>query len=133
MPDNLHSKTQGLVGTFFAERRHWLPIYPVFSVRLKLRKSLYLVPDVAVFHPTEPLQPVPETPPLVVVEVLSLDDKMSKVREKLAEYSSWGITHVWLVDPHSKRMYIWNAGLVEMSTLRIPTLRFELTPADIFE
>jgi len=30
-------------------------------------------------------------------------------------------------------MYIWNAGLVEVSTLRISELAFELTPADIFE
>lgn len=58
---------------------------------------------------------------------------MTKVREKLAEYRAWGVTNVWLVDPHSKRMYIWNTELVEVSTLRIPQLRFQLTPTDMFE
>jgi hypothetical protein len=30
-------------------------------------------------------------------------------------------------------MYIWNTELVEVSTLRIPELRFQLTPTDMFE
>jgi Uma2 family endonuclease len=133
LPDYLHSKTQGLVGAFFAQLCHQLPIYPALSVRLKLRESLYLIPDVAVFHPTEPQQPVPDTAPLIAIEVLSLDDKLTKVREKLEEYRAWGVPHVWLVDPHSKRLYTCDAGLIEVPTLGIPELGVEVTPADIFE
>jgi len=58
---------------------------------------------------------------------------MADVRNKLAEYRAWGVTHVWLVDPYSKRMYTCNAELVEVSTLRITELGVELKPADIFE
>ena len=58
---------------------------------------------------------------------------MADVRNKLGEYRSWGVPHVWLVDPHSKRMYTCNAGLLEVATLRIPELGVELKPADIFE
>jgi Uma2 family endonuclease len=58
---------------------------------------------------------------------------MAEVRNKLAEYRAWGVTHVWLVDPHSKRMYTYDAELVEVSTLRIPELDVELIPADLFE
>jgi Uma2 family endonuclease len=58
---------------------------------------------------------------------------MADVRNKLAEYRTWGVTHVWLVDPHFKRMYTCDAELVEVSILRIPELNIELTPADIFE
>jgi len=133
LPDYLHSKTQGLLIVLLSALRKAFPVFVCPELRLRLRPGLYRIPDVSVFYPTEPQGRVPDTPPLVAVEVLSLDDKMTKVREKLAEYSAWGITHVWLVDPHSKRMYIWNAGLVEVSTLRISELAFELTPADIFE
>jgi Uma2 family endonuclease len=58
---------------------------------------------------------------------------MADVRNKLAEYRAWGVTHVWLVDPHSKRMYTRDAELVEVPTLKIPELGVEVTPADIFE
>jgi Uma2 family endonuclease len=133
LPDYLHSKTQGLLIALFIALRKAFPVFVCPELRLRVRPGLFRIPDVCMFYPTEPQGRVPATPPLVAVEVLSLEDKMTKVRKKLAEYSAWGITHVWLVDPHSKHMYIWNAGLVEVSTLRIPELRFELTPADIFE
>lgn len=133
LPDYLHSRVQGVVGVFFAELRPGLPVYPAFSVRLKLRERLYLVPDVAVFYPNEPKERVPSSPPFVAIEILSPDDRMTDVRNKLAEYRQWGVSHVWLVDPHSKRMYTCDPELIEVSTLRIPELGVELTPADIFE
>jgi Uma2 family endonuclease len=133
LPDFVHSKTQGLVGIFFAQFRHVLPIYPALSVRLKLRQTLCLIPDVAVFYPNEPQERVPASPPFVAIEILSPDDRMADVRNKLAQYRAWGVTHVWLVDPHAKRLYTCDAGLVEVATLRIPELGVEVTPADIFD
>jgi Uma2 family endonuclease len=132
LPDYLHSKTQGLVGAFFAQFGRVLPIYPALSVRLKLRESLYLIPDVAVFYPNEPQERVPATPPFVAIEILSPDDRMADLRNKLAEYRAWAVTYMWLVDPHSKRMYTCDAELVEVSVLKITELDLELKPADIF-
>jgi Uma2 family endonuclease len=37
---------------------------------------------------------VPDTPPLIVVEILSPDDRLTEVREKLEEYRAWGVPHV---------------------------------------
>ena len=65
--------------------------------------------------------------------MLSPDDKLAEVRKKLDEYRAWGVPHVWLVDPHSKRLYTCEAGLTEVATLKIPELGIEVTPADIFE
>lgn len=111
-------------------------VYPVFvcpELRVQVRPGLIRIPDVSVFYPDEPQERVPSTPPFVAIEILSLDDKMADVRNKLAEYRAGGVTHVWLVDPHSKRMYTCNAELVEVSVLRITELGLELKPADIFE
>ena len=43
------------------------------------------------------LELVPTIPPFVAIEILSPDDRMTDVRNKLAEYRAWGVTHVWLV------------------------------------
>ena len=64
---------------------------------------------------------------------MSPDDRLTAVREKLEEYRAWGVKHVWLVDPHSRRMYACDAGLTEVATLRVPEIDAELTPSDIFE
>jgi Uma2 family endonuclease len=133
LPDYLHSKTQGLLILLLGALRKTFPVFVCPELRLQVRPGLYRIPDVAVFYPNEPQERVPCTPPLVAIEILSLDDRMADVRNKLAEYRTWGVTHVWLVDPHSKRMYTCDAELVEVSILRIPELNIELTPADIFE
>jgi len=74
-----------------------------------------------------------DNPPFIAIEVLSPDDKLAKVLEKLEDYRDWGVPHVWLVDPHLKRLYTCDAGLTKVATLQIPALGIELTPADIFE
>ena len=132
-PDLLHSLTQGLLVAFFAAFRKKLPVFVCLELRLKVRPSLFLILDVCVFHPVEPKIAVPDAPPLLAVEILSPDDRHTEVREKLEEYRIWGVPHVWLVDPHLKRMYICDPGLKEVPTLCIPELGIEVTPADIFE
>jgi Uma2 family endonuclease len=133
LPTYLHGKTQGLLMAFFVALRKTLAVFPASELRLKIRSNLVLIPDVCVFHPTEPTQEYPDTPPFIAIEILSPDDKLTDVREKLEIYKTWGVPHVWLVDPHSRRMYTCDAGLTEVPTLRIPELNIELTPAEAFD
>jgi Uma2 family endonuclease len=117
---------------FFGLLQKRLSVYPSVETRMRVRPNVVWIPDVAVFYPTEPAL-LPESPPLVVVELLSLDDRMPSVREKLAEYRAWGVLHVWLVDPHPRRLYIWDGDLKEVNSLKIPELDIEVLPGDIFD
>ena len=132
LPDYTHGRTQALIGICFEARRKKFSLYAASETRVKLREGRYLIPDVSVFRPA-PAPGVPDKPPFVVIEILSPDDRMADVRDKLEEYKAWGVPHVWLVDPHSRRMYTCEAGLTETATLKIPELSVEITPADIFE
>ena len=132
LPDYLHGRVQGAIFAFFWALRTELALFPCVETRMRLRSSLVLIPDVAVFYPDEPAR-VPDTPPLVVAEVLSIDDRLTAVREKLEEYRAWGVPHVWLVDPHGKRLYMCEKGLVEVTSLKIPDLSIELLPNRIFD
>ena len=132
LPDYLHGKTQALLAAFFLALGEQLSLHPCVETRMRVRPNRYLIPDVAVFHPDEP-DAVPETPPLVVIEILSPDDRMGEVREKLEDYRTWGVPHVWLVDPRSRRFYTCDPGLTEASSLRVPELGIEITPRDLFK
>ena len=132
LPDYLHGKTQLLLAAFFAALRKRPSIFPCTEMRVNVRSRRYVIPDLAVFRPEEPSR-VPETPPLVAIEILSLDDRLAEVRDRLEEYKAWGVAHVWLVDPHSRRMYIYEAGLLEAQSLRLSELGVEVTSADIFD
>jgi len=131
-PDYLHGKVQALLASIFFALRGKFPVFPCVETRMKIRTGLYLIPDVAVFYPDEP-ELVPEKPPLVAIEVLSLDDGLTAVREKLEEYRAWGVPHVWLVDPHSRRLYTCDAGLTEVAKLAAPELGIEIGSAHVFE
>jgi|SRR5215472_5881672 Uma2 family endonuclease len=131
LPDRLHSLTQLLLAAYFISKRSQkLWAYP--ELRLKIRDRVYLIPDLCVFHPQDPKELVPATPPFIAIEILSPDDRMSEARAKLDEYRAWGVHHVWLLDPHQRRMYTCDAGLVEVAALSIPELGLEVTPADVF-
>jgi Uma2 family endonuclease len=132
LSDYLHGKTQLLLAAFFAALRKRLSIFPCTETRMRIRSRRYVIPDLAVFWRDEP-SGVPETPPLVAVEILSLDDRLAEVRDKLEEYKTWGVPHVWLVDPQPRRMYTYHAGLIERPVLQISELGVEVTGLDIFE
>jgi Uma2 family endonuclease len=131
--DTAHGSAHASVGAFFVLRCRGLHLFPCSSVRLKVREELYLVPDISVFWPDEPVLAFPDRPPLIVIEILSDGDRLTAVRSKLGEYRAWGVPHVWLVDPYLRKLYACDAGLTEVATLRVPELDLELRPEHIFE
>ena len=133
LPDTLHSRAQALIAFFFETLRQRLSVFAYPELRLKLREGLVLIPDVCVYWPERPASRFPEVPPLVAIEILSTDDRLTSVREKLEEFRAWGVKHVWLVDPHSRRMYTCDAGLTGVAKLPVTEIDAELTPSDIFE
>lgn len=50
-----------------------------------------------------------EVAPELVVEILSPDDRMSEVREKLRDYFSVDVLAVWLVDPALRQILVYRS------------------------
>lgn len=132
MPTYLHGKCQLRLGIFLMALSERLKLYPSADVRMRLPGERILIADIAVFHPVEP-QVVPDSPPLIAIEILSPDDRLREVRAKLEEYREWGILHVWLVDPESRVFYTFDRKFLEVDTLAIPELGVEVRPTDIFK
>ena len=93
------------------------------------------IPDVCVTL-TEPETDVLQEPPYIAIEILSKDDAMSDVLEKLAEYATIGTLNIWLFDPRARLMYTYQPGRLEQVTAEaIATTgepRIELGRAEIF-
>lgn len=133
--DYFHGSVQSKLSYLFLNLHYGsgAPIRALTEVRHRVNGERYLVPDLAVQWTTSPEMLVPDYPPLIAIEVLSPSDTLSAVREKLAEYRDWGVPHVWLIDPHARVFYLYDAkGLHEVPTLPVPELTFELTPAEVF-
>jgi Uma2 family endonuclease len=103
------------------------------EVRMLLAEGLYRIPDVAVFEGAGPTQEIPASPPLLVVEVSSPDDRLHDLLQKLEEYRAWGVRHIWLVEPELKKLYIYNRGsLTEVERLELPQFDFSVSASDLF-
>ncbi len=133
LPTLDHGTTQGSLYSFFKPYRNSHLLFPTVETRLLLRVGRYIIPDVCVFHPMKPSGEVPEIRPLIAIEILSPDDRMSDVRAKLQEYTDWGVPHIWLVDPATRSLYICKDGLHEVPSFHIPEVNLTVTPAGIFD
>src|SRR5579864_6783976 len=45
-------------------------------------------------------------PPLILIEILSKDDTLRSMRERVDDYLHFGVKHVWILDPGIKRAYV---------------------------
>ena len=57
----------------------------------------------------------------------------SDVIQKLDEYREWGVAYIWVIDPSTKRFWLYNEiGLQNVSSLALSEYPFQLTPAELF-
>jgi Uma2 family endonuclease len=129
-----HARVQGLIAHLFFELAKRVRCFPGTEVHLRLTPARFRVADVAVFFGIEPTEGIPSVPPLVVVEVLSPDDRFTEIMDKLNEYREWGIANIWFIDPWASKLSVYTeSGLAQVPTLRLPEYDFEITPKDLFD
>jgi Uma2 family endonuclease len=130
--DYLHSLIQSNI--IFALRRKYPHLRVLPELRSRTRETRYRLPDVCVL-----LAP-PNTRYLVdaahiAIEILSDDDRMSKMLEKLEEYAAKGVPNIWLIDPRLERISVYVDGSLEL--VKGDTIStsdgIELTRDDIFQ
>ena len=133
MPDYIHARIQALLGFLFESMRTTHALLACAELRLKLAPNVYRIPDIAVFAGSAPQLAVPETPPLIAIELLSKDDRHSDLMRKLGEYHVWGVRHIWVIDPNTQRFAVYNEfGLQNVSSFQLPDYPFQLTPPELF-
>jgi Uma2 family endonuclease len=132
LPDLNHSRTQARACFAMEELHSRFRLIPCIGVPMKLAEDLFRVADVAVFSIC-PTEDYPEQPPLVIVEVVSPDDRYNYLMEKVEDYRVWGVPNIWVVDPHSKRLALYTeAGLRNASSLALANYPLDLTPEALF-
>src|SRR4026207_2269854 len=92
---------------FFSSLEERWSLFGYPEVTLRLSPTHYRIADVAVFAGDVPDgMKYPTEPPEFVIEMVSEDDRHVEILEKLAEYHAWGVKHVWLVDPWTRKFFV---------------------------
>jgi Uma2 family endonuclease len=130
VPTMDHGWTQRQLGILTPSQHLGAPAWGAVELRVKIG-SRYRVIDYCAYVGEWPGNR-PTKPPLVAVEILSEDESMSRLLDKLEEYRTWGVRHVWLVDPGHRKLYLYDGDLRATTALSAPEVGLEVRPDNIF-
>jgi Uma2 family endonuclease len=131
-----HSKVQACLISFLMAHATRFGIFTLPEWRMCTGETRYRIPDVVIVAGPEPDEEVLSTPPLVCIEVLSPEDRMSRVLNKVAEYLTFGVRYVWVLNPESNEAFVYTATGMEKITdgfLRTENPAIEIPLDQIFD
>src|SRR6185312_8269983 len=117
VPTWLHSLLQQILGEMLTRAGYRS------GPELELRIASDWQPKADVAAALEIEHPYPTKPVDVVAEILSPDDRMSRVFEKCRQYARIGITKIFVLDPESKSSWEWSRetdNLERISIMNLP-------------
>jgi Uma2 family endonuclease len=100
-----HSKLQARVIIYLSQLAVDEQIYVVPEQRVQVSGSRFRVPDVTVVAGPEPQEQILTSPPFLCIEILSRDDRMTEMQERIQDYLRFGVRYVWVLDPRVKRAF----------------------------
>lgn len=134
-----HARLQGLIVTALMNREREWRIHVLTAQRVRIRETRYRVPDVVVLAEDAPRPRVIEQAPLLCIEVLSPEDRLSEIAERANDYQTLGVEQTWIFDPVQKRVYVYSAGGLHenapdhLLALKCGAARVELLPGELFK
>jgi Uma2 family endonuclease len=80
-------------------------------------------------------QRILRTPALLCIEILSPEDRLSKIRQRVDDYLEAGTQNVWIVDPGLRKAYVCSrTGFQEpeAGVLEVPGTPIRVVLSDLF-
>jgi Uma2 family endonuclease len=130
-----HSDLQAAVGVYLQSRYKAAGLFVVMALRIRVITTRIRIADLAVFL-ENPGERVPSKPPFLCVEILSPEDRMSRIETRINDYLAMGVPYVWVLDPETRQVFTATPqeGLCEVKNgvLRTDNPVIELPLAEVF-
>jgi len=104
--------------------------------RVQVKETRFRVPDICVRRISDPKEQFIRRAPLLCIEVLSPEDRMSRIMERVRDYLEMGVPEVWVFDSSKRSVFLFTGStMVEQSegSLKVPEAPLVLALADIFK
>jgi len=102
-----HSKLQWQLMRYLEQ--HYPNFFTIHETRVQISATRFRVPDLCVFAGPEPDEQIFTHPPFLCIEVLSPEDRMSRMQAKIDDYLGFGVSYVWVIDPQTRKAWIYTA------------------------
>lgn len=100
-----HARLQAYLVSFFLVREDQYRLRVLPEQRFKVSQSRYRVPGLCLVPHTQKRRQILVEPPAIIVESLSPEDRLSRVQERVTDYTNAGVRHIWLIDPVQQVVY----------------------------
>jgi Uma2 family endonuclease len=106
-----HSALQKILIVHLAAFEQQLQIAVRPECRTRIEETRYRVPDILVMtYPFRHTERAVLDPPLVIIEILSPDDKMRDTLQRFREYEKFGVQHILQMDPEDRTTFLFANG-----------------------
>ena len=119
---------------FLLNRATWgIEVYP--ELRVQVSPTRFRIPDVTVTRAGVQWERILRTPALLFIEILSPEDSVTRIRQRIDDYLNFGTEHVWVVDPELRKVYVCSkTGMQEPEggVLTIPGTEIRVVLSELF-
>jgi Uma2 family endonuclease len=114
-----HSGLQTEIAFFYRSRRRAWGLWAYVEQRVQVSARRFRIPDVCLVL-GKPSEKILRTPPFICIEVLSKDDRLQTMRDRVEDYLSFGVPYVWIIDPDTRLAYrcIPGGGMQQVTEFR---------------
>jgi Uma2 family endonuclease len=130
-----HAHVQIIVGSIFRQMRLEWGVRPLTEQRVQVGPTRYRIPDICVLRNTDPKDAIVAFPPMLCIEILSADQALRDVRERVEDYIAMGVKNNWVIDPWKRLGYYGTAqGFTptDDGQLKIQGTPIEISLASVF-
>jgi Uma2 family endonuclease len=131
-----HSRTQMRLGAFLFNRETQWGIRVLPEQRVQVSATRFRIPDLCVTLASDPVEPIVHRAPLLCIEILSPEDRVARLNERLSDYFQMGVKCIWVLDPLNRRGYCYTPGEMHEALdgkLRTSEPNIEVPLSEIFE
>ncbi|MGA3373354.1 MAG: Uma2 family endonuclease [Terracidiphilus sp.] len=130
-----HGAIQSYLAFLFMSHREEWKTRVVSDVRTQVKFTRYRCPDVLVLRADAPREQILTHPPLIAIEILSPEDRLSRFRVKIEDYIAFGVENIWIIDPATRSaMTADRFGIhpVESGELTVPETPIRVDLKELF-
>jgi len=128
-----HGRLQRAIIVYFHNHRKQWGTEVVPEQRVQVSSTRFRVPDVCVTL-GKPTEQIFTQPPFICIEILSPEDRLAAMQEKVADFLQMGVPYVWIINPGNRKTYrCTTEGLLEVGELRTEHPEIVVPIDDLFE
>jgi Uma2 family endonuclease len=128
-----HAALQAALILWFGQHQQEWNIEVLPEQRIQISPARFRVPDVCLVSLDQPAERILTKPPLACIEILSPEDTLRRMQERIGDYQQFGVENIWILDPATQLGYDCRpSGWLNATEFKIANTPIHLSLPQIF-